>query len=48
MAHVDFLLLREYVVHRSQEAFARLVERHLAKIYASARRQVGTPISPKT
>src|SRR4051812_41899774 len=37
----DAQLLARYVRDRSQEAFGELVARHLALVYASARRQVG-------
>ena len=37
----DAELLRRYVGTRSQEAFAELVQRHLAFVYAAALRQVG-------
>jgi len=37
----DAQLLREYVAHRSEVAFAELVRRHLGLVYHSAARQLG-------
>ena len=37
----DAQLLRRYAETGSQEAFAELVQRHLAFVYAAALRQVG-------
>lgn len=37
----DMELLREYALRNSEEAFARLVTRHLGLVYAAAWRQVG-------
>lgn len=39
----DTELLREYVEHGSEAAFAALVNRHLDKVYSVARRQVSHP-----
>ncbi len=36
----DRELLRDYVEHRSQDAFRQLVERHLPMVYSAARRMV--------
>ncbi len=39
----DHVLLREYVEHRSERAFAELVERHLPFVYATALRLARDP-----
>ncbi|HSZ58301.1 MAG TPA: sigma-70 family RNA polymerase sigma factor [Tepidisphaeraceae bacterium] len=39
----DRQLLREYAASGSQDAFARLVRRHVDKVYSAALRQVGKP-----
>ena len=37
----DYELLREFVLHRSEDAFSRLVERHLRMVLSAARRMSG-------
>lgn len=39
----DAALLRRYVRHKSEAAFARLIRRHLGLVYATCRREVGDP-----
>src|SRR5581483_7015625 len=39
----DIGLLREYVAHDSEEAFAALVLRHVNKVYSVALRHTGNP-----
>ena len=39
----DWELLQEYAKHRSEAAFAELVQRHLNWVYSAALRQVGDP-----
>src|ERR1043165_9496404 len=41
----DIGLLRAYVEHGSEEAFARLVSRNVNKVYSVALRQTGNPHS---
>ncbi|MCX6895648.1 MAG: sigma-70 family RNA polymerase sigma factor [Verrucomicrobia bacterium] len=40
MTRDDQTLLREFAVHRSEAAFAALVERHISLVHSAARRQV--------
>src|ERR1041385_5269977 len=37
----DYELLREFVLRRSEDAFSRLVERHLRMVLSAARRMIG-------
>jgi DNA-directed RNA polymerase specialized sigma24 family protein len=41
----DQQLLREYAEHRSEDAFAELVGRHLDFVYSAALRMTGDPAS---
>ena len=39
----DWELLQQYLVHASQRAFTRLVQRHVQMVYSVCRRQLGDP-----
>ena len=39
----DWQLLQQWVEHRSETAFAQLVDRHIDFVHNCARRQVGDP-----
>ncbi len=39
--HSDQTLPRQYVKHRSEAAFARIIQRHLGLVYATCRRETG-------
>src|SRR5690348_4485382 len=41
----DLALLKEYATSGSEEAFRELVSRHVAVVYAAARRQVGDTLA---
>src|SRR5262245_29063607 len=43
MSDTDLELLASYVRHRSEEAFAEIVRRHLGLVYTAALRQVRSP-----